>query len=139
MSRSFFEFFRCPETAVRFFVAGDLSTNSGYFRFGEGLTCYGKTVAVPVAKHATDNLGDTLPAVCVKGDEIGLPFDPDQVAASLRYERYMEGVGEGARGFGAHRIVRKFYYLCRPLLSVPIRSVLQRIYLRGQLKNPFPG
>src|SRR5712671_6949392 len=84
MSRSFFEFFRCPSDAVRFDIKEGLSTDMGYFQFGEGLTCYGTTVAVPLARHAAGSLGDALQAVCVNGDEIRLPFDPDQVVDYLR-------------------------------------------------------
>src|SRR5260370_36016854 len=110
----------------------------GYFRFGEGLTCHGTTVAVPVARHAAGSLGDALEAVCVKGHEIRLPFDPDQVVDCLRYERYTQARGEGASRLRAHAVIGDIYYLCRPLMPVAIRSILQRIYLRNQLKNPFP-
>ena len=138
MSRSFFEFFRCPSDAVRFDIKEGLSADMGYFQFGEGLTCYGTTVAVPLARHAAGSLGDALQAVCVKGDEIRLPFDPDQVVDCLRYERYTQARGEGASRLGAHAVIGDIYYLCRPLMPVAIRSILQRIYLRNQLKNPFP-
>ena len=138
MSQYFFEFFRCPSDAVRFATNESLSTGPGYFRFGEGLTCYGTTAAVPAARHAADSLGDALPVVCVKADEIRLPFDPDQVADCLRYERYAEQGDKGTGRLGAHPMIRDIYYLCRPLLPVPIRSILQRIYLRSQLKKPFP-
>ncbi len=137
MSRHFFEFFRCPEDAVRFDIAGGLSSAPDYFRLDEERRRHGKNAAIPVAKHAAD-LVDTLPAVCVKGDEISLPFDPDQMADYLRYERYREGSGKGTSRLGAHPLIRDIYYLCRPLLRVPIRSILQRIHLRSQLKNPFP-
>jgi hypothetical protein len=60
------------------------------------------------------------------------------VVDCLRYERYTHGGDQGAGRLGAHPIIRDAYYSCRPLLPVPIRSVLQRIYLRKQLKNPFP-
>src|SRR5260370_8755784 len=138
MSRSFFELSRCPSDAVRFDIKEGLSTDMGYFRFGEGLTCHGTTVAVPVARHAAGSLGDALEAVCVKGHEIRLPFDPDQVVDCLRYERYTQAHGEGASRLGDHAIIGDIYYLCRPLMPVAIRSILKRIYLRNLLKNPFP-
>src|SRR6266852_6563094 len=138
MSRHFFEFFRCPQDAVRFDMAGGLSSVPGYFRLGEELRRNGKTAAIPAAKHAADDFVDTLPEVCVKGDEIRLQFEPDQMADYLRYERYAEGGGKGTSRLGAHPLIRELYYLCRPLLRVPIRSILQRIHLQSQRKNPFP-
>src|SRR5467141_2770811 len=137
MSRHFFEFFRCPEDAVRFDIAGGLSSAPDYFRLDEERRRHGKNAAIPVAKHAAD-LVDTLPAVCVKGDEISLPFDPDQMADYLRCERYIEGSSKGTSRLGTHPLIRDIYYLCRPLLGVPIRSILQRIHLRSQIENPFP-
>ena len=138
MSQYFFEFFRCPSGAVRFAINEGLSSQPGYFRFGEGLTFYEKTASVPVTRHAADCLGDALEAVCLRGDEISLPFDPDDVVDCLRYERYTEGGGKGTSRLGTHPLIRDIYYLCRPLLRVPIRSLLQRIHLRSQRKNPFP-
>jgi len=119
-------------------MAGDLSSAPGYFRLAAGLRRNGKTAPIPVAKHAADDLVDTLPVECVNGDEIRLPFDPDKMADYLRYECYTEGGGKGTSRLGAHPLIRDIYYLCRPLLRVSIRSILQRIHLRSQLKNPFP-
>ncbi len=138
MSRHFFEYFRCPEDVVRFDVDGGFSGELGYFRFGEGLTCYGKTAAVVVAKHWSNSLEDTLPAVRVSGREIKLPFDPDQVADYLRYERYPNGRMPNVTVAG-HSAVRDLYYFLRPILPMSIRRVLQRIRLRGQMKYSFPG
>src|SRR6266480_6032268 len=138
MSRHFFEFFRCPQDAVRFDMAGDLSSAPGYFRLSEELRRNGKAAANPLATYAADDLVDTLPVECVNGDEIRLPFDPDKMADYLRYECYTEGGGKGTSRLGAHPLIRDIYYLCRPLLRVSIRSILQRIHLRRQLKNPFP-
>ncbi len=138
MNRQFFEFYRCPTDAVRFVVDEGVSPKPGYFRFGKELTCYGATSAVPAASNPYKSLGDARPAVRVKGGQVNLPFDADQVADCLRYERYTNGAHPGTPRLGVSQMVRNFYYLCRPLMSVAVRSVLQRIYLRGQLNNPFP-
>ncbi len=139
MSRHLFDHFRCPEEMVQFELEGDVPEKPGYFRFGEGLTCYGKTAAVPVAKHWSDDLGDALPAVRVTGGKIQLPFDPDQVADYLRYERYLSGGMPGSTPAVSRGAIRDLYYFFRPILPVPIRRVLQRTSLRRQMKNPFPG
>jgi glycosyltransferase involved in cell wall biosynthesis len=124
---------------VQFDVEGDVPGKPGYFRFGAGLTCYGKTTAVPVVKDWSDDLGDTLPAVRVTGGKIKLPFDPDQVADNLRYERYLSGGMPGPTPLVGRAAIRDLYYFFRPILPVPIRRVLQRTPLRRQMKNPFPG
>jgi hypothetical protein len=97
-------------------MAGGLSSAPDYFRLVEERRRNGKTSAIPVAKDAADDLVDTLPEVCVKGDEIRLPFDPDQMADYLRYERYAEGGGKGTSRLGTHPFIRDIYYLFRPLL-----------------------
>lgn len=139
MSRHFFEHFRCPQEMAQFEVEGEVPGKPGYFRFGGGLTCFGNTAAVPGAKHWSTDLADTLPAVRITGGKIKLPFDPDQVADNLRYERYLSGGMPGNTPLGGRGAIRNLYYFFRPILPVPIRKVLQRISLRRQMKNPFPG
>ncbi len=138
MTKCFFEFYRCPSDAVRFDIGVGFPSGPGYFRLGEELTIYGKTAGVPGAKYFSDNLRDVLPAIRVNRGEINLPFDPDRVADILRYERYPMEESNGSPRLGARPWVRDLYYLFRPLMPVPIRRVLQQIYLRRELDNPFP-
>lgn len=138
MNSAFHDYFRCPEGAVQFAANEGRPQQSGYFRFGDGLTLYGGTSGIPVAKQVSPNLADTLPFARATGGEVSLPFDPDQVADCLRYERYAGGGDAGTARLGARPIIRDLYYLLRPLMPVPVRSILQRIHLRSQLNSSFP-
>src|SRR6266576_4986902 len=100
MTKCFFEFYRCPSDAVRFDIGVGFPSGPGYFRLGEELTIYGKTAGVPGAKYFSDNLQDVLPAIRVNRGEINLPFDPDQVADILRYERYPMEESNGSPRLG---------------------------------------
>lgn len=63
-----------------------------------------------------------------------MPFDLSTVVDNFRYERYAT-----APGFmPGKNFTRQLYYLIRPLLPVAIRKHLQKIYLNGWEKIPFP-
>lgn len=130
--------FRCPEEFVNLTVAPNQSPNMGFFRFGEDAICYGRCASGPAAHSVTDSLHDALGDVHVGRDSVSLPFDPAQVVTNLRHERYQNGHTFGHSPSILKRIARKLYYLARPLLSVPLRKHLQRIYLGGWEKIPFP-
>lgn len=139
MSRQFFEFYKCPTDAVRFECPDSLSTEAGYFKFGEALTCFGQTSTIAVAKNSRGPLHDISAAIGIREQAITLPFDPDEVADQFRFERYVvePRASRGGR-LGANPIVRDLYYLVRPLLPVSVRRILQRIQLRGALETCFP-
>jgi glycosyltransferase involved in cell wall biosynthesis len=80
-----------------------------------------------------------LPGIVWGSDGVQLPFDPDQTIDNLRYERYPTQCGEDYARLGASPMVRDLYYVFRPLMPVPVRSVLQRFHLRGQMENEFPN
>jgi hypothetical protein len=69
---------------------------------------------------------------------ISLPLNLDEVASCLRLETYAGQMHDQGTRLGAHSFVRKIYYWSRPIMPVSVRSILQRVKLRGQLKNPFP-
>src|SRR5262245_3214684 len=126
-------FYRCPEEFVNYTVAGDLSTKSGFFRFGEDTVCYGRSCCDAPATVA-DGLPDLSRHVSVGGTTLQLPFDPDQVIEGLRRERYISN----ARELFANEATRKIYYFLRPLLLLPIRKHIQRAYHRGWEGLRFP-
>ena len=64
--------------------------------------------------------------------------NPADIAENLRLERYaakLFEVGQTPRAKGA---IRNMYYTVRPLLPVAVRKQVQRLYLRGWDKRPFP-
>jgi hypothetical protein len=135
MTSSFLDYYRCPEEFARFGIAQELGQTPGFFRFGNQITCFGRS-AVPVAKMSNGDLPDVVPFKQVGGGEIMLPFDADELLENLRRERYVPA--EDASSF-AERLIRKTYYVVRPFLSVGVRKHFQRFHLRERRKVEFPS
>lgn len=127
--------FRCSSDLARWEYRVDPLQASGYFRFGPGLTCYGRCSSGTPLESVTDSLHDALPYVTTNGTAVELPFDPIQAVESLRCERY---VGSAVGTSYGKKAVRSLYYFLRPLMPVAIRQHLQRIHLRGWDEIPFP-
>lgn len=125
--------FRCPDGFANFVATGDISGGSGYFRFGPAGICYGQCSSGVPAESVSGPLHDTHQHVRTNGSSVQLPFDPFQVINNLRYERYL-----GNSAISANSLVRDLYYRARPLMPVAVRKHLQRQYLRGWDKIPFP-
>lgn len=138
MNQAFYDYFRCPASAVSFRLTEALSGRSGYFRFGQDLTCFGRSAAGDPAAKYNSSLPDISSAVNIGGQIVGLPFDPDDVAKNLRCEIYAGNTAENETHLGSNPVFRYLYYLARPYMSVRFRRILQRIRLRGQTDNPFP-
>ena len=135
MPSSFIDYYRCPEEFAKFGVAQELGQTPGYFRFGSQITCFGRSV-VPATGMPEGDLLDVLPLVQVRGDEIILPFDTDEILENLRKERYI--AAKETPSFARH-LVRKTYYVTRPFLSVGVRKHFQRFHLRERRNTTFPA
>jgi hypothetical protein len=135
MTTSFLEYFRCAEQFATFGVAQELGPAPGFFRFGQQNTCFGRSAGT-VAQTPNGGLSDVLPLVQSRGEKILLPFDADEIVENLRKERYI--APEGAPSF-AKSLIRKSYYLARPLLPVGVRKHFQRLHLRDWKKIEFPS
>ncbi len=68
-----------------------------------------------------------------------LPKNPDMICDYFRLEEYQNEGGGVATAPGSGSLVRRTYYLMRPLLPVAVRKYLQRIALRGWQDIPFPS
>jgi hypothetical protein len=132
------EHFRCPDEFVDLAVIESTTAGTGYFNFGDSVVCYGQCASRMPAKQVTDTLPDALQDVSINGSSVQLPFDPIEVVNNLRHERYESGHAQGRTANQSNSLVRKLYYLARPLLSVALRKHLQRIYLGGWERIPFP-
>jgi hypothetical protein len=128
------DYYRCPEGFATVVVAGQLSEDSGYFRFGEAI-CFGRSSAGFRAKRATDPLYDTSTPVATADAALQLQFNPSDVVSNLRFERYASQTPAGL----VPALVRKAYYLARPVLPVPVRKHLQKRHLRQWDNIPFPS
>jgi len=136
---AFLDHYRCPETFATFTLSGELSEDSGYFRFGPDAICFGRSSSGFRAGHATDELYDALTDVAADGAMLQLPFSPSEIVANLRYERYASASNRNGKTLHGDSALRKVYYLVRPLLTVSVRKHLQRLHLRDWNEIPFPG
>jgi len=138
-SRLLTDHYLCPDSFVDLAVTEELSGKSGYFRFGPGVICYGQCSSGVPATAVTDSLHDALEHVSTGGSSVGLSFDPLQVVNNIRHERYLWNPSLGEVANDANSLVRRLYYLARPLMSVAVRKHLQRHYYRGWNEIPFPS
>jgi hypothetical protein len=76
--------------------------------------------------------------VRVEDDRLFWPFDFSEVVENLRHERYRLNPGRSSGRFVETSAARRAYYFLRPILSVPVRKRLQRLYLRGWRDIAFP-
>jgi hypothetical protein len=125
--------YRCSTEFANFQLAGQLAPGSGYFRFGQRLTCYGQLASGLTTDGANGNLYDALQDVTVRNGCVALPFDPDQTIDSLRFERYVNNSKTGW-----DRWLKDIYYTFRPFLPVGLRKPIQRAYLKSRAEEAFP-
>jgi hypothetical protein len=139
MCKAISERYRCPEQLVRASLTGSLSTDSGYFRFGRDLLCYGRSCGATPAASAEDRLPDLLDEVRTDRPDVQLPFDVTQLVENLTHERYLANAHGASPGGSPNRLLSKLYYSVRPHLPAPLRVPLQRMYFHGWEKAGFPA
>jgi hypothetical protein len=138
MNQTFRAHFRCPESTADFRLGGSLRKETGFFRFGEGVDCYGQSSTVSPSPSYRTHLDDVSHAARADDHHITLPFDPDQLTDNLRCETYTGQMRAENTVFGGNTVIRAMYYLGRPAFPVHFRRVLQRIRLQGGTHVPFP-
>jgi len=138
MNQAFRAYFRSPDSVADFRLGGELQKESGFFRFGAGIDCYGQcSVRQPVTNYRA-HLEDVSFATKIDRRHVTLPFDPNQVAENLRLEAYTGQMHAEHTYFGGNAVIRAIYYLGRPAFPVHFRRILQRIRLQGGTQSPFP-
>lgn len=137
MNRHFLDYYRCPENFANCRITGPLSQDSGYFHWDRQTTCYGRTASGLRAAQPDCVNYDAQIDIEICNALAVLPFDPEEVIENLQRERYSAHFRESGRL--SHAVLRKLYYLFRPLLAVPVRKHLQKIHLRNWDKIPFPS
>ena len=131
------DYYRCPASPVQVVTTGHSEGQAGYFRLGPDVICYGRLSCGAAAPTPLGELDDALAYAEVKSHEIQLPFDVEEVIENLRRERYTAHFHE--EGQVLDEILRKTYYFIRPFLGSSVRRYLQKMYLRGWDKIPFPA
>jgi hypothetical protein len=89
--------YRCPESLVNLDLAGQLSSEMGYFSFGDGAVCFGRCSVGSPTKVVGNGLCDLTRHVTSDGSSLHLPFDPSEIVDNLRLERYATGEYAGNR------------------------------------------
>jgi hypothetical protein len=138
MDRTLSDYFCCPEEFTKLETGGPLSTQPGFFEFGPGVICYGRYAGAVPSEEVGDGLPDALRSIKTEGDRFLLPFDLTQVAANLRFERYLNKTDSQGNTSPAGNTSRRIYYFLRPILPVRVRKHLQRIRLKGWDGIRFP-
>jgi len=138
LNRALIDRYKCAESVATFGLAGELSKDTGFFRFGQETICYGQSVSGFRSIHPAESLYDAAQDVKVDGSTIKLPFDPAKVIDNLRLERYAtHAIPNGSRRI-VKKVVRGAYYAVRPLMPVSVRKHFQKLYLRGWHRKFFP-
>ncbi|MGH9433962.1 MAG: DUF354 domain-containing protein, partial [Terriglobia bacterium] len=131
------DYYRCPVNLLRFAEARPTSRYPGYFRLGQDTICYGRLSSGGAAKSPGGDLDDALESVRIEAPGLYVPFDANEVIENLRRERYVAHFREESRF--PNEIVRKAYYVLRPLLPVPARKYMQKARLRDWNRLQFPA
>src|ERR1700704_1985984 len=132
------EYYRCAEGIGDFVPAGRLSDDSGFFKFGPEVICYGQSSSGVSAQAVAAGLHDSLQDVSIEGSILRLPFHPTQVINNLRCERYVMNTASATPKSALKSLIRNGYYTIRPLLPVRVRRRMQQFRLRGWAEIPFP-
>jgi hypothetical protein len=133
MESSLTNYFRCPEEYMRVICESDLSSQSGYFRFGKDTALFGRLAGHATAQRPSVENYDAEADVRLEDGLVRLPFELSEVVDNLHRETYVEEWRHGALSN-----LSKPYYFIRPLLPVSVRRHLQKLYLHGWDKLPFP-
>jgi hypothetical protein len=133
-------YYRYPSGMIDVYVPVTTG-KTGFFRAGSA-RCFG-SCSLPDPEERIGDLAQALPDAitsCVADSgAVRLSFNPDEVAANLRLERYTAALAQGRKKLLNASWVRQGYYLVRRLLPVHVRKHLQRRHLADWKRIPFPG
>ncbi|MHB8652849.1 MAG: polysaccharide deacetylase family protein [Terriglobia bacterium] len=139
LNKALTDYYRCPDDFAGFTLAGDLSAEPGYFRFGQDTLCYGRCTAGNGTRLVADSTYDALEHITINASVPCLPFDPMQVVDNLRCERYSVRTNGPWKTFTGWKAIRKAYYFARPLMPVKVRRHFQKFDLKDWDEIPFPA
>ena len=138
MNQTIIDYYRCPANLVDFRLAGKLSQDAGYFRFGPQTICYGSSSSGFRSEQVSDSLYDALADVRTDDGCVRLPLHPDEIIENLRHEHYWHNGRRKQERFAEHPHTRSVYYWLRPLLPLHVRKYLQRVLLKDWKRIRFP-
>ena len=107
-------YYRCPERHIKFNLAGPLSQEIGYFRFGNEGLCYGQLDRDTPSPTPNEKVCDVIGHATTENGITYLPFDVTQVVDNLRLELYANHSRHDESPLGS--VLNEIYYTVRPLL-----------------------
>ena len=113
------QYYRCPERYSKFTIAGPLSKEEGFFRFGDEGLCYGQLARDTPSPTPDGNLYDVISRTSNNNEITYLPFDVTQVVDNLRLELYSKNSLQDESTFSS--MLNEIYYRVRPLLPGGVR------------------
>jgi hypothetical protein len=131
--QALYDMYRCPGEFLNFRLGEGMSSHSGYFEFGSGNTCYGRSLSDSNQTTFRAPYWDALPRVSSDGTQVVLPFDPNEVIENLRFERYPTSQWANYEPF-----LRRLYYRLRPFTRPRLRAYLQRFRAANWESKTFP-
>lgn len=134
ISKSFCEYFRCPERYGSFTLEGPLSPEVGYFRFGEN-TLFARHISDGSTGLSTEITSEERLQRYSDDQALHMPFEADEAVDNLRFERYCT---KADQSHPANSLIGRAYYAVRPLLPVKVRRHLQRARLNSWRDLKFP-
>lgn len=126
--------YRCPEEFLDFRLSGDLCPESGYFQFGVGTTCYGRSSNGTNRMRLGSQLVESLQTAKCDGKQVLLPFDPTEIIDNLRWERYPSSQ---LRAY--EHALKSLYYRLRPITNRSLRKQIQRLRAAHWQERQFPS
>jgi hypothetical protein len=134
-------YYRMPgDSFPRQTTAADCASGEGgFFQFGEGIVCFGRSESGTAEAVAGSAKFPVSIHVGCNGHSTRLPFSFAEVIENLRLEHYRRNTVHGWESLAAIQPVHKLYYRMRGCLPTAVRRQLQRIYLRDWRKLQFPS
>jgi hypothetical protein len=133
------DYYRAFDGSLGQILEPQLSGDTGYFRFGREVVCYGQCESGVAASIELSARYDASKSLRVNDQQVSLPFSPAQVIENLRRERYVDNLVPGRERAVTQEWVLQAYYSVRGLLPVAIRRRLQRFYFSDWQSRPFPA
>lgn len=134
-------YYRLPRDlfACESMVADCRSDESGFFQFGRGNICYGRSQSGAARNVAGSGNFAALEHVRFDGKMMHFPFRFGEVIDNLRLEHYRRKVTPNWEKFTTSVPVHKLYYFVRGCLPAEVRRRLQRLYFQSWKNVPFPA
>jgi glycosyltransferase involved in cell wall biosynthesis len=134
---AFLDYYRCPPALTLLAVHPQLSSETGYFKFGDSIG-FGRVAGLSPAPYPTDSLVDVIDSLGDSSARPVLPFDLTEVVTNLREERYRRNGYSWLERTATASSVQRLYYGVRPLLPIGVRKHVQKAALSGWRRITFP-